>query len=116
ILWAIAQSSRLFTRMDSLLKQCNAAPRKLGRYYQSYKHRYTQAAESSILLRTQKIAGEVSSIESSKRLEIEHLLLALCQSDDPLVKDVLQQAGLTSQALLQAIPRVQEKSPIRFTL
>lgn len=113
----LLEINRLFTRLDALLKESGVAPKHLARLYKTHKSHYEGYLQSSAVVdRARELAQADPAAGGKPRVEIEHLLQALLESPDPLVQKVFAEAGLTGQKLVQAIPQVKEKSPLRFVL
>ena len=109
VLFGLLQNNRLFTRLDSVLKNAGLSP---GRLLKRLKEQMNSP---------ERIAGIPEGAEESMHLlvaaqqaapnaiEPEHVLNALLQSPDPLVKETLIASGLTEVSLHAAILKANQK-------
>lgn len=119
VLLGALQIARLFTRIDALLKHAGSSPKALRRLYQEEQASFPSESATlefvSVMERAKALACKQATGEKP-RVEIEHVMLALTESADPLVQSVFQKAGLTQHALMAALPKVKQESPVRFAL
>jgi len=105
VLFALLKQTRLFSYQDALLKNAGTSAQKLLGWYSLEAPQYANAN------------APFTALEStSGKIETEHLLLALCQSPDPLVQAVFKQANLTSNSILQSAKITQDKNVPRLVL
>lgn len=114
ILLGLIQSSRLFTRLDALLKHTGSSTKRLSRLYQAHKSGFTDASPESTAL--QQAAQLAMAGAEEKKIQVEHLLLALLDSTDPLVQTILSQSRLTPEKIEAALTTTEKESPLRMVL
>ncbi len=116
VLQAMLQSSRLFTRLDELLKHAEASPKRLKALVKDADTHYPGPGPESRLLDDARHIAAATANNGKPRVEIESLVTALLKSTDPLVQDVVVRAGLTEDKIEAAQAEVKTKSPQRFVL
>lgn len=117
LLLGLLQINRLFTRLDALLKQSGSSHKRLFKLYQQEKTMHQAVDPLPTMALDEAIKAATSEKPAAKpKVEIEHLLMGLLASNDPLVQTVFVKGGLTQESLRQAIPEVNERSPMRLVL
>lgn len=117
LLLGLLRSNRLFTRSDALLKCSGTSAKRLLKLYRQEEPNFdANSASSSALMERAKQVAEASPVDDKPRIEIEHFLLALLSSPDPLVQTVLAKGQFTQDTLNQALPKVRQESAKRFAL
>lgn len=117
ILAAIGKLGRLFTRLDALLKHAHTSPKQIKTLLKQASPNYPPyTMPSTLLQRAQAIAEQDPTQPSTPRIEIEHLLMALPQSPDPLVQAIIQHEGLTPDRVMDATVPVNQRSTMRMVL
>ncbi len=114
-LLAILQTSRLFSRHDAILKELGLYPRKALRAFpkdKGFSFSIPAKLQDSIL----EHAYAISQQRNKRKVDVEHLLLALLASDDPLALAVLGQAEVTPEKLDAAVAQVDESVVQRLCL
>jgi len=118
ILKALADSSRLFTLQDALLKACGCSAAKIAKTMKQIQQAFPQITGSvgDVVPRAKQIAEASQPAAGRPKVGVEHLLLALLQSSDSLVKATLSQVDLNAEKVEAVLPKVVQGSATRLVL
>lgn len=97
--------NRLFTRFDAISKSTGASPRKLARSLSAALKRDVALDTPAPATPLPERAAAVAAGASAQSVDVEHLLAALDQSGDPVVKAALNEAGYQPEKLAEAVRR-----------
>ncbi len=105
----LLQSNRVFSRLDCLLNAMDVKPKALQKKLEECLTASEYSIdkgfpERSLIKRAEQLVLEenAESTAASQRLNVEHLLYALCQSEDSVVQTVFDNFSLTANTITQA--------------
>ena len=108
---AFISNSRLFTHSAALLKANNIDVKGLKNRLAHAKAQFS--GDSSIM--AQAVTLAMQFCVEKPVVEVEHILLALLDSPDPVIKSVLSESGFSKVNLVNSIPNISAMTPIRST-
>ncbi len=106
VLMVMLRHSRLFTLIDTLFKCSGVAPQKLLKSCQE-KMLEPLPAVSTLNSLLERAAAE-ATIDQKSKIHPEHLLLALANASDPMVRGLFNSVGLTREKLQLHYHQIQE--------
>jgi signal peptidase I len=117
ILQGFLLNVRTFSRSDALCKQLKLSPRNLLKAVKSlspddYKKLLTMTSDSAVLDEARQIALS-QNVGGKAKVDVEHVLMALAQSSDPLVQGFLSNAGITRETVEKAVPPINKNAIAR---
>ncbi len=118
-LLGLLQMTRLFTPADALLRQAGAPPSSLKKVFQEELKRFPAPAdEGQAVKMAENLAKSDTHSQSDRKVTVgvEHLLLALLNSQDPLVSAVMKKSALTETRIMDARSTVEAGSVLRIVL
>lgn len=105
VLMALLLSNRLFSPLDSYFKSAGARPKAL---YKSFQRLLKAEGEStpaskSVLLNANRIRKNEGEADTKDHIDITHVLVALSESQDPLITALFRDFGITPETVRQGI-------------
>ena len=115
VLHGLLLTRRTFNRVDILLKELQASPKEIKNRLEhserpsDHVHQPENAGEAQTPVMESAEAIARSMTEDTKAtpvVEIEHVVKALCYSDDPIVTHILRDQNITADRIDQAVIRM----------
>ena len=117
LLLALLQGMRSFTETDALLKELKVSKKEWNQRLKPIVTSPATVSESgteasSLIDKAQTLAHQ----ERGKLIKGHHVIKALCQSEEPIIKELFKEASLSSSQIESALKIIEKKKTSRWSL